>query len=410
MKYEVFTSSKTSKMRTMGKTLLTLIAVITLAGTMHAQNNSLVMFTENGEKFYLILNGVKQNAVGETNVKVTGLNQPNYKAKVIFENKSIPDVDQNVYMMNGGENVSNTEITCSVSKTKKGYKIKFVSAAPITGQVNPEQHVVTYTTGQPSDMGSTTTTTTNGGGSVNMTTNGGGTTTTTSDGGSTSTTTTTTSTGNGTGTVGMNIGVNGGGTGFNMNVTVNDGTGTTTQQTTTTTTSTTTTTTGGGMSSTTTTTGGGTNGGGMNVNVTTTGTGMDGGVNMNTNVTGTGTTTNTNTNSNTNTNTNMGSSNGSGCGWAMTQTDFDDAKKSVSKQSFADKKLTVAKQIADANCLSTDQVKQLLQLFDFEANKLDFAKYAYKRTLDKNNYYKVNDVFDFSSSVDELDEYIKTVK
>jgi hypothetical protein len=389
--------------------LITLIAMMTLLGlqVFAQQNNNLVMFTENGEKFYLILNGVKQNAVSETNVKVTGLNNANYKAKVIFEDKNIPDLDQNIYMMYGGENVSNTEITCSISKGKKGYKVKLVSSTPIASvQSNPDQHVVTYTTSQPSDVSSTTTTTGGGGtGTVNMTTN-------TGDGGSTSTTTTTTTTGNGTGTgtVGMNIGVNGGGTGFNMNVTVNDGTGGTTTTTQQTTTTTSTSTTGGGMSSTTTTTGTGNGtGGNMNVNVTTTG--MDGGMNTNTDMTGTGTNTSTNySETNNNTSPNMGSSNGGGCGWAMSQTDFEDARKSISGQSFADKKMTVAKQVADNNCLSTDQVKEMMKLFDFEANKLDFAKYAYKRTMDKNNYYKVNDAFDFSGSVDDLDKYIKSVK
>jgi hypothetical protein len=195
-----------------------------------------------------------------------------------------------------------------------------------------------------------------------------------------------------------------------MNVTINDGTGgTTTQQTTTTTTSTTTNS--GGMSST--TTSGGSNGG--NVNISMSGTGMDGGMNTSTTVTGTGMSSGTTTTGTTTTGTTTNYDNGSnssngGCGWAMSSADFEDAKKSIANQSFADKKLTVSKQVVDNNCLTTDQVKQLMKLFDFESNKLDFAKYAYKKTLDRNNYYKVNDAFDFSGSVDELDKYIKTVK
>jgi len=53
-------------------------------------------------------------------------------------------------------------------------------------------------------------------------------------------------------------------------------------------------------------------------------------------------------------------------------------------------------------------VKELVGLFTFESSKLEIAKAAYGRTIDKNNFYQVNDAFTFSSSVDELSEYINT--
>ena len=67
----------------------------------------------------------------------------------------------------------------------------------------------------------------------------------------------------------------------------------------------------------------------------------------------------------------------------------------------------MAKQITGNNCLSTDQVKSVMELFGFEASKLEFAKFAYDHVSDRKNYFKVNDAFGFSSSVDELDEYIQ---
>ena len=42
-----------------------------------AQSTSnLVIFSEDGYKFFIILNGIRQNEVAQTNVKVMGLNQP----------------------------------------------------------------------------------------------------------------------------------------------------------------------------------------------------------------------------------------------------------------------------------------------------------------------------------------------
>ena len=68
--------------------------------------------------------------------------------------------------------------------------------------------------------------------------------------------------------------------------------------------------------------------------------------------------------------------------------------------------MTMAKQIINSNCLVASQVKEIMMIFDFEASKLDFAKYAYTRTYDIGNYYMVNDVFDFESSIDDLNAYI----
>ena len=42
-------------------------------------NNAIIVFTEGGERFYLILNGIRQNSTPETNVRATGLNAQQYK-------------------------------------------------------------------------------------------------------------------------------------------------------------------------------------------------------------------------------------------------------------------------------------------------------------------------------------------
>ena len=69
--------------------------------------------------------------------------------------------------------------------------------------------------------------------------------------------------------------------------------------------------------------------------------------------------------------------------------------------------MQLAKQITRSNCLLTSQVSELMGLFSFESQKLEFAKFAYEFTYDKGNYYKVNDVFGFESSIRDLEEYLK---
>lgn len=95
-----------------------------------------------------------------------------------------------------------------------------------------------------------------------------------------------------------------------------------------------------------------------------------------------------------------------GCPWPMSDDQFANALRSVSSKSFDDEKATIAKQITGSNCLTADQAKAMMMQLSFESAKLDYAKFAYNKTYDIGNYYKLNDAFDFSSSVDELNEYI----
>lgn len=95
-----------------------------------------------------------------------------------------------------------------------------------------------------------------------------------------------------------------------------------------------------------------------------------------------------------------------GCPWPMQPQDFQSAKATIASKSFEDSKLTIAQQIVGSNCLFASQVREIMALFDFEQSKLDFAKFAYGRTFDIGNYFKVNDAFQFETSIDELNAYI----
>lgn len=95
-----------------------------------------------------------------------------------------------------------------------------------------------------------------------------------------------------------------------------------------------------------------------------------------------------------------------GCPWPMDEGQFSNAQRSVASKDFEDSKLTVARQITGANCLTADQVRRIMNEFDFEDSKLEYAKFAYNRTFDIGNYYMLNDAFDFESSIDELNEHI----
>ncbi len=85
---------------------------------------------------------------------------------------------------------------------------------------------------------------------------------------------------------------------------------------------------------------------------------------------------------------------------------FSQLKNAIDNQWFDSGKLQVARQAISMNSLTAAQVAELMQLFSFESSKLELAKMAFVNTVDKQNYYIVNNSFWFSSSVAELDQYI----
>jgi Domain of unknown function (DUF4476) len=147
------------KMKSLVTVLLIWLAVVNTASS---QNNNVVVYSQDGYRFSLILNGVLQNGTPATNVKVTGLNATNYQAKIIFENK-MPDVNGNIYLMWGGNTTANTEYSYAIVNVKGAMKLRMKSTEPLPIQVNatpePQQTIVIYTTVPPPVNVETTTVT-----------------------------------------------------------------------------------------------------------------------------------------------------------------------------------------------------------------------------------------------------------
>ena len=95
---------------------------------------------------------------------------------------------------------------------------------------------------------------------------------------------------------------------------------------------------------------------------------------------------------------------------AMTNNDFAQAKESLRREWFENTRLETAKQIIDRSYFTSQQVREMVLLFTFENNRLDIAKYAYGKTVDKGNYFVINDAFTFNNNKEALKEYIRQYK
>lgn len=154
--------------------------------------SALTIFSEDGDKFYLVLNGQRQNNVAQTNIHIDGLTQPYYAVKVIFEDKAKPEISKNIPVQDPQTN-ANADVTYKIKRTKDGdLKIRYFSATPVAPNyvAPPDMYVMHF--GAPAVDAATTVTQT--------------------------TTTTTTGSNNGSAGLSMNVG----GAGLSMNVNVND--------------------------------------------------------------------------------------------------------------------------------------------------------------------------------------------
>lgn len=94
------------------------------------------------------------------------------------------------------------------------------------------------------------------------------------------------------------------------------------------------------------------------------------------------------------------------CTSYMSQLSFMSLISVINNATFESSKIKIASQAITANFLTSSQVLLLLKCFIFESSKLEIAKLAYLKVIDKENFFKVNDAFTFNSSIDELNEFI----
>lgn len=104
---------------------------------------------------------------------------------------------------------------------------------------------------------------------------------------------------------------------------------------------------------------------------------------------------------------NGGWNNGGYYNQTMDASSFEQFKAMLRNEKFDNSRLALAKQTVTANMFTSAQVKELVSLFSFDEGRLDMAKFAYKYTVDRNNYFSIYDSFSFSSSKEELARYIR---
>ena len=99
--------------------------------------SNFTVFNNNGQAFYVILNGVKQNSLPQTNVVVSGLVNSAYSVKLIFSDGKTADIDKNFFID------SPSDITTRIVFKKGKGKLQLISQIPTVGASTGET-VINY--------------------------------------------------------------------------------------------------------------------------------------------------------------------------------------------------------------------------------------------------------------------------
>lgn len=127
--------------------LLTLCSNLAFAQWVPTAN--LTIFSDDGNKFFLILNGQRYNNVAQTNIRVEELPQPYYSCKVIFEDGSLGELSKNMLMLHDVDGIPQ-DVTYRIKKDKKNkFVLRFYSSVPAVQNMMRPDNCSVYRFGNP---------------------------------------------------------------------------------------------------------------------------------------------------------------------------------------------------------------------------------------------------------------------
>ena len=91
----------------------------------------------------------------------------------------------------------------------------------------------------------------------------------------------------------------------------------------------------------------------------------------------------------------------------MNSYDVDLLTESMRRKNFDNAKADIAKQALSSQLIMAEDARKIMEQFSFESNRVDFAKFVYAKIYDQQNFYRVYDAFDFDSSINEMNRWLK---
>ncbi len=116
------------------------------------ESSTLSVFSENGQPFYLILNGVNQNAAPQSKIRVEGLPQYGNDIEIAFADRNMPGIHKKVNIADPVDGKA-VNMTLKIVPGRDGAWLRFVKCTEVEHNYHPanDEYVMTY--GRPAQTG-----------------------------------------------------------------------------------------------------------------------------------------------------------------------------------------------------------------------------------------------------------------
>lgn len=88
------------------------------------------------------------------------------------------------------------------------------------------------------------------------------------------------------------------------------------------------------------------------------------------------------------------------------ESEFKNIKTSIDDQNFADDQMEMAKKHVKRECLSIEQMKEIVKIFSMDDDKLEMIQFLYDYSDQQDRFYEFRGLLTFNSSQKELDEFL----
>ena len=93
------------------------------------------------------------------------------------------------------------------------------------------------------------------------------------------------------------------------------------------------------------------------------------------------------------------------CQNMLSKYDLDKLVSTIKARESESTRIAIAREAIRKNSILSEDLKTLLEQFEYETSRLEFAKFAYDYVCDKERFYYVYDAFKFDTSIQELQNY-----
>jgi len=130
---------------------LILFCVVFVPFLAFAQGSSLSIFSEDGSKFTLYLDGAQQNNNSQIKLRVDGLTQQSYKARIVFDERAKAPIEKNVTVTDAATKKP-ADVVYKINSKDGETKLRLFSTMPVQSNYTPDPDVYIVHYGQPDQV------------------------------------------------------------------------------------------------------------------------------------------------------------------------------------------------------------------------------------------------------------------